>query len=99
MLAAGFMLPVLLFHMLAATTYTAQTAKIIGVLFLNLSLAFVLGMIMKKKFPALGTFSLYCIIYNTCVYRIGCCLLSKERENDGSIGYYRKNWYCTGSSA
>lgn len=55
-LATDFMLPVLLFHTLATTVYTRQTALTIGVMFLHLCLAFVLGMIGRKRFPALGVF-------------------------------------------
>lgn len=55
-LATDFMLPVLLFNALATTNYTKETALIIGVMFLHLCLAFVLGMIIRKRFPSMGAF-------------------------------------------
>lgn len=55
-LATDFMLPVLLFHTLATTVYTRQTALIIGVLFLHLCLALALGMLIRKRFPSMGAF-------------------------------------------
>lgn len=55
-LATDFMLPVLLFNTLATTVYTGQTVIIIGVMFLHLCLALVLGMIGRKRFPSLGAF-------------------------------------------
>lgn len=55
-LATDFMLPVLLFNTLATTVYTGQTAMIIGAMFLHLCLAFILGMIARKRFPSLGVF-------------------------------------------
>lgn len=55
-LATSFMLPVLLFNALATTVYTSRTAVIIGVMFLHLCLAFILGMVLRKLFPSLGAF-------------------------------------------
>ncbi len=55
-LATNFMLPVLLFHTLATTTYSSRTVIIIGVMLLQLSLSFALGFLFKKLVPSLGDF-------------------------------------------
>lgn len=55
-LATGFMLPVLLFHTLATTVYTGSTLRVVVVMFFQLCLAFLLGMLLKKAVPTLGPF-------------------------------------------
>lgn len=55
-LATSFMLPVLLFHTLATTSYSGNTFRIVAVMFLQLCLAFLLGMILKKLIPSMGRF-------------------------------------------
>lgn len=55
-LATGFMLPILLFHTLATTTYTENTFRIVIVMFFQLCISFLLGMFLKKVLPSLGSF-------------------------------------------
>lgn len=55
-LATKLMLPVLLFHTLATTEYTLSTFYIIGIMLLELSIAFIIGMSIKKAAPSVGMF-------------------------------------------
>lgn len=51
-LATNFMLPVLLFHTLATTSYSKDTLVIVGIMLVQLCVSFVLGMILRSTvFP------------------------------------------------
>lgn len=55
-LATNVMLPMLLFHTLATTKYTSVTVYIIGIILLELSVTFVIGIFIKKAIPSMGIF-------------------------------------------